>query len=205
VSRNPKAIPWAESVLSETRTSPTLPRFETKRLVLREVTLEDIPAYKKHFVDYEVIRYLSAHVPWPYPEDGIETFLKEKVFPVQGQGKWLWGLYLKTHPQELIGVVELWRPGRPENRGFWLGRQFWGQGLMTEAVAPVMNYAFEELGFETLTFANAHGNMGSRRVKEKTGARLIGLEPASFVDPRFTEHEIWELTKEAWKNHQCTP
>jgi len=37
-----------------------LPKFETQRLILKEVTLEDAPSYEKYFVDYEVIRYLSA-------------------------------------------------------------------------------------------------------------------------------------------------
>ncbi len=98
-----------------------------------------------------------------------------------------------------VGVVDLWRQGCPESRGFWLGRKFWGQGIMTEAVVPVMDYAFDELGFETLVFTNACGNIGSRRVKEKTGAQLIGVAPAEFVDPELTEHEVWQLSKTDWQ------
>ena len=170
----------------------------TKRLILRAVTEADIPAYEKHFVDYEVIRYLASAVPWPYPADGVESFVKTVILPNQGKDKWVWGIFLKDNSDELIGVVDLWREPSPENRGFWLGRSFWGQGLMTEAVTVIMTYAFQELGFETLYFSNAKGNIGSRRVKEKTGARLIDVRSASFVDPRFTETELWELKKEDW-------
>ncbi len=85
---------------------------------------------------------------------------------------------------------ELWRDGHPENRGFWLGRKFWGRGLMTEAVEPVTDYAFNELGFERLVFSNAAGNTRSARIKEKSGAHLRRVEPAKFVDPAYTEHEI---------------
>lgn len=115
-------------------------------------------------------------------------------------GSRVWGIFLKEAPDELIGAVDLWREGKPEHRGFWLGRKYWGQGFMTEAVEPVMDYAFDELGFDVLIFANAVGNIGSRRIKEKTGARLLRVEPAKFVDPKFTEHEIWELRKEDWKS-----
>jgi RimJ/RimL family protein N-acetyltransferase len=94
--------------------------------------------------------------------------------------------------------VDLYREGKPENRGFWLGKKFWGHGLMTEAVIPITDYAFDTLGFETLYFDNALGNLRSRRVKEKTGARLIRTEPAKLVDPQYTEIEIWELTKQSW-------
>jgi len=118
--------------------------------------------------------------------------------PAQGNDRWVWGIFLKVNPIELIGVVDMWRDGRPENRGFWLGRKFWGQGIMTEAVQPIMNYAFEVLGFEKLVFSNALGNLKSRRVKEKTGARLVGIRPAEFVNPAYTKAETWELTREEW-------
>ena len=175
-----------------------VPSFETARLLLKPVTLGDLPGYQKYFVDYEVIRHLSDAVPWPYPDDGVRFFLENVILPVQGTDRWVWGIFMKTNPDELIGCVDLWREGRPENRGFWLGRPFWGQGLITEAVEPTIDYAFSHLGFEKLIFSNALGNTRSRRVKEKTGARLIGTRPAKFVDPGLSEAETWELKKEDW-------
>lgn len=175
-----------------------LPVFETKRLILKEISLDDAPSYEKNFVDYEVIRHLSVAVPWPYPKDGIINFIKDFILPNQGKDRWVWGIFLKVNPIELVGVVDLWRECRPENRGFWLAKKLWGQGIMTEAVEPVMNYAFNELRFEKLVFANAVGNVASRKVKEKTRAKLIDVRPAKFVDPKYTEHEIWELTRQDW-------
>ncbi len=99
-------------------------------------------------------------------------------------------------------MVELWRPGTPENRGFWLGRKYWDRGLMTEAVVPVMNYAFDTLDFDKLVFTNAVGNDRSRRIKEKTGALVVKTEPAAFVDPTFVERELWELTRSRWQEYQ---
>ena len=173
-----------------------IPSFQTARLILKPVSLKDVEAYKKFFVDYEVIQYLSSAVPWPYPENGVEYFLESLILPRQGIDRWCFGIYLLTNPDELIGCVDLWREPRPENRGFWLGRKFWGQGIMTEAVAPVTDYAFKTLGFDVLYFSNAVGNTASRRVKEKSGAKLLGVRPANFVSPDFTEAELWELKKE---------
>lgn len=175
-----------------------LPVFKTERLILREIELSDEPSYKENFVDYEVIRHLSSAVPWPYPENGIKDFIENFILPNQGKDRWMWGIFLKENPTELIGVVDLWRMGKPENRGFWLARKYWGKGFMTEAVFPVMDYAFNELAFEKLIFTNAVGNVASRRVKEKTGAKLIDIRPAKFVDPQYTEHEVWELEKKDW-------
>ncbi len=177
----------------------TIPTFTTKRLLLRPVSESDIPAYTRYFVDYEVIRHLATAVPWPYPDDGVSDFVRHRLLPQLGHDRWAWAITLQHNPAELIGLVDLWRPGTPENRGFWLGRPFWGQGIMTEAVTAVNDYAFDQLGFDKLIFSNAKGNVPSQRIKEKTGARLIGVEPAAFVDPQYMERELWELTKEMWQ------
>lgn len=176
-----------------------IPTLNTERLILKGVSMEDVPSYTRHFVDYDVIRYLSSEVPWPYPENGVKDYLEHIVLPQQGDGHWVWGIFLKEQPDQLIGTIDLRREGKPEHRGFWLGKSFWGRGIMTEANFPVLDYAFAELGFERLTFANALGNVGSRRIKEKTGAQLIGQREATFVDPGFSACEIWELRKENWQ------
>jgi ribosomal-protein-alanine N-acetyltransferase len=178
---------------------PAFPTFQTKRLILREITEADAPSYEQHFATYDVIGELNKIVPWPYPKGGVLEYIKTEILPKQGKDAWNWGIVLKDNPKEIIGTIGLWKEGTPENRGFWLAKKFWGQGIMTEAVAPVMDYAFNVLNFEKLTFANAAGNNRSRRIKEKTGARLIRLETAEFVNPNYKQREIWELTKQEWR------
>jgi len=176
-----------------------VPTLFTERLELRAITEADTAAYERHFVDYEVIRHLGACVPWPYPEDGVRTFMRERILPAHGRDRWFWGLHFKGDDSGLIGVVELWRHGNPENRGFWLGRAFWGQGYMTEAVIRVTDFSFDELGFDHLVFSNAAGNRRSHGVKARTGARLVQVVPQEFVDPAYTHAEIWRLTKAEWR------
>ncbi len=77
-------------------------------------------------MDYEIIRFLSAKVPWPYPDNGVEDFFLNEILPNQGETRWVWGIFLKEAPNELIGAVDLWQHASPENRGFWLGKKFWG-------------------------------------------------------------------------------
>ncbi|MNK52429.1 putative ribosomal N-acetyltransferase YdaF [compost metagenome] len=176
-----------------------VPTLKTKRLFLKPLTLEDVPNYSKYFIEYEVIRHLSHVVPWPYPKDGVVDYLETFILPSQGIDRWTWGIFMQNTPSELIGCIDLWREGHPENRGFWLGKPFWGQGLMTEAAEAVTNFAFQNLDFDKLVFSNALGNIRSRRIKEKTGARFVGTRPAKFVDPSLTEAETWELNKNDWQ------
>jgi ribosomal-protein-alanine N-acetyltransferase len=180
----------------------TVPEFYTERLFIRGVRVEDAASYELGFADYEVIKHLAAQVPWPYPKGGALDYIENFLLPAQGENRWSWVLFEKNDVNKVIGCIELWRKGQPEHRGFWLAKDYWGKGYMTEAVEPITDYAFSELDFDKLIFANAVGNARSRRVKEKVGAILIGIEPAKFVSPEYTEHELWELTKEKWEENK---
>jgi ribosomal-protein-alanine N-acetyltransferase len=174
------------------------PTFVTERLVARPIQLADAASYEKNFADYEVISQLSDQVPWPYPTGGVHDYLQNVILPKQGNNFWTWALTRIEDPTEVIGTVDLWRHGCPENRGFWLGQKYWGQGLMTEALAPITSYAFEHLSFSKLVLSNAFGNTRSRRIKEKSGAHLVAVVPGRFLNPNYTLKEVWELKQEDW-------
>jgi len=178
----------------------SLPRFETARLMLKEITLEDTSSYQKYFNNYEVIGHLAPHVPWPYPDDGAYQYVKNVVIPRLGNNFWMWGIFFKTKPTELIGAIDLYNGDTVDNRGFWLAQDFWGQGIMIEALKPVTDFAFSDLGFVELKLSNAMGNFKSRRIKEKQGARYVGTREARFNNSKYTEAEDWILTKEDWVN-----
>ncbi|MEX0330754.1 MAG: GNAT family N-acetyltransferase [Puniceicoccaceae bacterium] len=175
-----------------------VPEIPTKRLLLRDVRPKDLSSYRKNFVNYSIIRHLSNVVPWPYPKDGIEEFYYKILLPNQCKTRWSWGIIEKTNPEELIGLIEIWKPSNPDNRGFWLAEKHWGKGYMSEAADAVTDFAFNTLNWEKLILTNALGNERSRRIKEKAGAIRIRIEKAKFVDPDYSESEIWELTKDAW-------
>lgn len=181
-----------------TPVATTVPTLETPRLVLRAIEEADLPSYQKNFAHWEIVRNMAKAVPWPYPADGVRQFYNSVILPNQGKNRWSWGIFLKEDPLELIGVIEVFELSGLENRGFWLAKNHWGKGLMSEAVVLVTNFAFHQIGFNRLQFGNAVGNERSRRIKEKTHARRIGTQPFEFVDPAFTEIELWEITRDEW-------
>ncbi|MGD0676239.1 MAG: GNAT family N-acetyltransferase [Polyangiaceae bacterium] len=177
----------------------SVPTLETERLWLRALSELDAESYERHFADYEVLRFLSRRAPWPFPPGGVARHFLELAAGEPGVERWLWGLFPKQAPLECIGAVELFRPGKPHNRGFWLGRAYWGQGYMSEASHAATDCAFERLGFEELVLSNAHGNLRSRRIKERTPATFVGIQPGAYVDPALTETELWRLDRSAWQ------
>ena len=55
------------------------PTLLTDRLTLRPLALSDAPAIQRHFNNWNIIRNLATVVPWPYPDDGAETFIKRQL------------------------------------------------------------------------------------------------------------------------------
>jgi len=79
-----------------------------------------------------------------------------------------------------------------------MGLPWQRQGLMTEACEAVTDYWFDVLKFPVLRAPKAVVNIGSRRISEKTGMRLLATEEREYVSGRFPT-EIWEITAEEWR------
>jgi [ribosomal protein S5]-alanine N-acetyltransferase len=174
--------------------------LSTDRLFLRPLQLSDAAQTQLLFPQWEIVKHLNAIVPWPYPADGALHFYRDVAIPAIERGdEWHWTLRLKESPEHHIGSIALHK-GETDNRGFWLGLPWHGQGLMTEAVIAVNDYWFDVLGFPVLRVPKAAGNPASRRISEKTGMRVVATEEREFVSGRLP-CEIWEITTEGW--HQA--
>ena len=183
---------------------PPTPVLETPRLVLRPVRSKDAPVLQRRFPHWEVVRWLDAKIPWPYPADGAATFVAACIEAMTRRQKSHWAIIPKSGPAELIGIIDLWPDDgvSRSQRGFWLAPEFQGKGLMTEAAERVTEYAFCELGWPHLWLTNAQDNHPSRRLKERQGARLVDLMIGDHVGgkgPRM----VWLLTQEAWTGRQA--
>ena len=176
----------------------TTPPLETPRLFLRPLELADAEQIQILFPHWELVRYLAAQVPWPYPPDGAHRFIRDIALPAMERGEaWQWTLRLKSNPEQIIGSIDL-RKKENENRGFWLGLAWQRQGLMTEACDAVTDFWFNTLGFPILRAPKAVSNVASRRMSEKQGMRLIATEERDYVSGRLPS-EIWEITAEEWR------
>lgn len=173
------------------------PTFQTLRLLITPLQASDIPAIQTLFAHWEVVRYLDSHVPWPYPQDGAERYVREHALPAIREGReWHWMIGLATTPAQCIGSISLYdEPGN--NRGFWLSPPWQGQGYMQEACQVINRFWFETLERPVMQVPKAAGNAASRRVSEREGMRLIEVSEGDFVSGRFAK-ELWELRREDW-------
>lgn len=175
-----------------------IPALTTPRLILRPLELADAAAVQALFPRWEIVRYLAANVPWPYPADGALTFIRDHALPAIRDGtEWHWSIRRNTAPEQLLGAITLMdKPGN--HRGFWLDPAAQGQGLMSEACAAVTEYWFETLGRPVMQVPKAAANHRSRRISEREGMRMIATTERDYVAGRLPE-ELWEITRDEWR------
>ncbi|WP_043606603.1 GNAT family N-acetyltransferase [Novosphingobium sp. Rr 2-17] len=175
--------------------------LETARLRLLPLVIHDAAAMQNVFPQWEIVRWLTATVPWPYPDDGAATFLRNLVIPSHdAKTAWHWSIRPKERANLLIGSISLLE-GPEQNRGFWLDPAWQGQGLMTEASNAVTDYWFGTLGKSVLRVPKAAANPASRRISEKQGMRVVSRFVSRLVSGE-QEMELWEISRDEWLRHQ---
>jgi len=178
--------------------------LETKRLVLRRFTMDDVDLVVALDSDPEVMRYITGGTPTPREEivdfylpawlSYYERFAGFGFWAAQAKhtGEFLGWFHFRPSPQGALDDVEL---------GYRLRRSAWGQGYASEASRALIARGFTELGARRVFASTMVVNTASRRVMEKAGLRLVRLYHAEWpVRIEGDEQGDVEdaLTREEW-------
>ncbi|HXR29323.1 MAG TPA: GNAT family protein [Solirubrobacteraceae bacterium] len=95
----------------------------------------------------------------------------------------------------MLGLPEIDWPNRSAEIGYWLDRAHQGQGLMTRAVAALVEHAFETLQLNRLEIRTDVENAPSRAVAERLGFRYEGTLRQSYrvVGERYSDDAVYSL------------
>ncbi len=145
--------------------------LETPRLRLRTLVPEDVDALARVLSDPETMRYYPA----PLDHYGVAEWIARNCRRYEKDGHGLWAMVLKS-TGELIGDCGLTVQavdGRDEVEiGYHTRRDYWGQGLATEAARACREYGFKTLSVDRLISLIRPENLPSRRVAEKNGMHV---------------------------------
>lgn len=172
--------------------------LETSRLLLRPWEASDAGSLYRYASDPAV----GPIAGWP-PHQNMEE--SQEVITKVLSGKECYAICLKTHGQA-IGAIELMpntdlaaQEGEWE-LGYWLGKPYWGQGIMPEAAGEIIRHGFEEAGAAKIWCGYYEGNTRSRRVQEKLGFRFQHKYETAV--PLLHERRICHvscLTRDQWE------
>jgi len=176
-------------------------KLETERLILRRWEDGDAENLYEYAKDPDV----GPIAGWP-PHQSIDE--SRGVIRNVFNGQEAYAICLKTDGKA-IGAIELKLNGHTDmtdrddecELGYWLGKPFWGQGIMPEAVREILRHAFEDIGMTTVWVGYYEGNSKSKRVQEKSGFRYRWKSEGVDV-PLMHEKRIGHvssMTKDQWQ------
>ncbi|PXW63967.1 GNAT family N-acetyltransferase [Methylobacterium sp. B4] len=175
-------------------------RIETRRLWLRWPTARDAEAVLRLAGD-PAVAGMTARIPTPLPPHEAEGFvIRARATNASGAGL-VTAITRRASPASLIGIVSIEdRPEAPEpHLGYWLGRPFWGEGLMREAADAIIDAYFAYAGGRALASAAMVANPASRRVLEACGFRCTGeAAPVFAARGGAVPSHSFRLDRETW-------
>ena len=175
--------------------------LKTKRLILRPWREDDAEDLYKYASDPEV----GTPAGWP-PHTSVEN--SREIIRSVFSAPETYAVCLKDDGKS-VGSVGLHRNDLAENDdeyelGYWIGKPYWGQGLIPEASRELLRYAFENLCMNRIWCGYYDGNVKSRRVQDKLGFvyhhTTEGLEVSLLGEIR-TGH-VMLMTREMWAKNR---
>lgn len=175
--------------------------LETERLILRPWKENDCDSLYRYAKNPDV-GPIAGWAPHKSIEESRDIIKKVLC------GRECYAVCLKED-NTAIGCVELRLNGYTDmteredecELGFWLGKEFWGHGIITEATAELIRRGFEDLNMRAIWCGYYDGNAKSKRVQEKLGFRYhhtCNDVPVPLLNEKRIGHTNY-LSKEQWE------
>jgi ribosomal-protein-alanine N-acetyltransferase len=191
--------------LDFTKYFPTLPSIETKRLLLRQITLSDSDGRDSlEFInDYSVYRFWGLYDEKRNPDKRpikqlkLDFHYNETMKEYKAGRELTWLMELKEN-RKVIGEIVLYdfQLDLQADIGYRLNKNYWGHGYATEAGQAIVNFAFETLKLERLQIRCFTNNPASARIAEKLGFRQEGHIRNGAILNVMTDYYIFGLLKD---------
>lgn len=170
----------------------------TERLKLRPWELKDID----DFFEYASVDGVGQMAGWQHHKDKNRTkeildnfILEKKTFALEYKGKVIGSLGIEKYKPELFPIFENLKC---REIGCVLSKDYWGMGLMPEAIDRVVEFLFANLKLDAISYVFFITNTQSKRVSEKCGFKHYAFGSELSQDGNAVEFEMRILSKNDW-------
>jgi RimJ/RimL family protein N-acetyltransferase len=151
-----------------------MPTFETKRLALRPLELEDAAEFVRLFEgDWEAVKQ-TGRMPYPVTEAAMRNWIELHAAAASETF-----LMIRREDGAALGGVGFGGTGVVNELGYALGRPYWGRGYATEGVLAMIEYA-RDRGLRALEAFTFIENPASARVLDKAGFADLGVARRNY-------------------------
>jgi [ribosomal protein S5]-alanine N-acetyltransferase len=177
-------------------------KIETKNLILRPLKKTDAKSIRKYLQEKEISDN-TMNIPYPYSLKDAECFINltkknlKKFMPNLELG-----VYHKQK-KEVIGMVSLLKIDLTNNNaesGSWIGKPFWGSGLIHEAKIELYRFGFQKLKLRKIHSKVFSFNPRSFKHLEKLGFKRQGVFRQHVIkNKKYIDEYYYEMLKEEFE------
>lgn len=176
-----------------------LPVLETKRLRLRPFGVDDAQKVQMMAGDYELYK-TTLNLPYPYELQMAYDWIETHERSYETHHMLTLAIVLKEG-DHLLGAISLGE--HPKNRygeiGYWIGREYWGNGYGTEASEAVIAFGFSQMKLNKVMGRYFVSNPASARIMEKCGMEFEGIQKeVALKNGVYHDIGFYGLTRVAW-------
>jgi ribosomal-protein-serine acetyltransferase len=147
--------------------------------------------------------YLREWLSWvdkTQAEDDIVAFIRASLEGFAANKGFVAGMWWQ---QQFVGVIGThnvdWINRRCEV-GYWVGRRFQGQGIVTDATRAVVTHLLGEMDLHRVSILCATGNDKSAAIPQRLGFTLEGsMREGGFLNGRYVDLRMFAMLQGDWK------
>lgn len=172
------------------------PKIETERFILRKGNVEDCQDLFELYSDENVVKYMPLKVFDSMADALDEVNWYDKIFKEQIGLRWV---IEDAKSQKVIGTCGYLNYEKQHNRieiGYDLRPDYWGKGMMQEALSEIIHFAFTSMGINKIEAKIEPENTSSIRLVEKLNFSKEGvLRQHEFEKGKYVDLIIFSLLK----------
>lgn len=168
--------------------------FQLQKSLLRPWSIGDETSLEHHAHNKKIWMNVRDHFPYPYLRSDAMRWVQHASHNLS---ETVFAIVVNNNAVGSIGLVpkdDVYR--KSMEIGYWLGEEFWGHGIITEAVGAITQYAFERFDIVRVYADVFAWNTASMRVLEKNGYECEArLKKAVFKDGKISDALIYSKIK----------
>ncbi|CAN5325820.1 GNAT family N-acetyltransferase [soil metagenome] len=162
--------------------------------ILRQWTMADLESLVENANNSNISKFMNDGFPNPYTNEDGKKFIEFampgnpiNIFAIEVNGKAVGGIGI--HPQQDV-------MRKNAELGYWLGEQYWGNGIISKAIKEIVEYAFKNFDITRIYARPFSNNIPSQKVLEKAGFVLEAtIADSIFKNDIFLDELIYAVRR----------
>jgi [ribosomal protein S5]-alanine N-acetyltransferase len=172
-------------------------KISTSRLILRPLRISDEKAINNNIRSPEVLEHMRI-LSYPYDESTTLPFITKAISDFELGLQYVYAICIKKN-KDPIGIISLTHLDRKNSEAeiyYWLGKDHWHRGYMTEAIGAILDLGFNVLNLREISARVSSANRDSMQLLTKYGFKYKNTIPyGRFKNGKYYDELIYLIRK----------